>query len=110
MFCSKCGSAVTGKYCCVCGARVLNPVEEFRKEQRKRKSDFKAHASYPAYGRFIAEACWAAAEVKYDLTCGVVYCGMVLPDAYNRLQKADTFAHRLYEQIMISMDSNEEEV
>lgn len=41
MFCSKCGAAVTGNFCCVCGERVRSALEDFRREERRQRAIFK---------------------------------------------------------------------
>lgn len=95
MFCKKCGAVVTGNYCCVCGERIRSEVDEFRLAERRKRAAFKNTLGIlPMAGR-IASACWDAASLKYDL-CGCSNGGLLCCDAYERLQKVDTLARKLF--------------
>lgn len=108
MFCSKCGAAVTGNYCCVCGERVRSAVEEFRREERRQRALFKASIGVDTESVkvHIANSCWHAAANKCELQRGVIGCGKIAADAYDRLQKTAALARRLY---MVLMEELEEE-
>ena len=107
MFCSKCGAAVTGNYCCVCGERVRSAAWIFRRKERQRRSIFKAStgAKVGTIEIHIADACWHAAANKYKLVAAVIDGDNIQPDAYDRLQKTEALARRLY---MVLMEELEE--
>lgn len=98
MFCRKCGAAVSGNFCCVCGERVRSALEIFRLDERRKKTAFKKSVKADISGTLIhlADACWAAADRKCELHRAVTGSGKVQPDAYDRLQKTADLARRLY--------------
>ena len=106
MFCSKCGAAVTGNYCCVCGEKLRDPLAEFRLSERRRKAAFKGAAG----GRtnlplcHVAEACWDAASLKYRLLHACDARGVLYPDSWSRLQKSEDCARRLFNELAALLD------
>lgn len=99
MFCSKCGAAVTGRYCSKCGQRIRSQMEEFRLNERRRKAAFLNQRRSPHFTLDVADACWRAADNKFDLG-GCVWNGLVSPDAYDRLEKVEDFAGQLYARLV----------
>lgn len=105
MFCRKCGAAVSGNYCCVCGERVRSAAEVFRRDVRRKKSALKTSvgagigADCRCIKEHILDSCWYAASNKYELQ-HAVWEDKVRPYAYERLQKTADLAHRLYLVLM----------
>lgn len=100
MFCSRCGAAVAGNYCSVCGQKIRTPLAEFRVEEHRRKKAFMSEmcALTDIPSQHLADACWAAGSTKYtnvNAVCGRSV-GEIRPNAYANLEKAEALARRLY--------------
>lgn len=106
MFCSKCGAAVTGNFCCVCGERIRSALEDFRREERRQRAIFKASIGVDigSVKVHIAQSCWLAAANKCELERGVIGGGKIAADAYDRLQKTAALARRLYTVLMKELE------
>lgn len=105
MFCSKCGAAVTGKYCSCCGQKVRSHKDEVLLVEKKLKREFcdsctKVNDSMfadnaPAMGH-LAIACWEAAIAKYvkypSETVGYI-------ESVNSLDKAKYAARALFDKL-----------
>lgn len=74
MFCTKCGAAVTGKYCSCCGQKVRSHKDEVILIEKKAKKEFCDSCTKSINGQFVdsaavmghlALACWEAASAKY---------------------------------------------
>lgn len=106
MFCSKCGAAVAGNFCCVCGERVRSAVEIFRREERRQRALFKSSIGVDigSVKVHIANSCWLAAANQCELERGVIGSGKIAADAYDRLQKTAALARRLYMVLMEELE------
>lgn len=70
MYCKKCGAAVCGKFCSVCGERVrTNEQEYWLAMSRAKKSFVREKTNQSPRGSLIcnrvADICWFACERKY---------------------------------------------
>ena len=72
MNCRACGSAVVGRYCSYCGAKVRTDLDEYKSLLRRTKAEYSREcALYRTAGPrglavdHLASACWAAAEMRY---------------------------------------------
>ena len=61
MFCSKCGAAATGNYCCVCGQKIRTPDAENLLRLRRVSRKFTAFRGANLEWR-ISRAAWDLAE------------------------------------------------
>lgn len=106
LYCSKCGMAISGKFCSNCGARVQRQVEEFRKAERKEKENYERALTCNANGELIPEAnmqlisaCWLASSMKYGYENNVhqFSAGESVPEeAYDNLKIIKEHAVKLY--------------
>lgn len=105
MFCTKCGAAVTGKYCSCCGQKVRSQKDELELIEKRLKKEFcdsctkTPNGGYvelaPAYG-FLALACWEASVGKYKkLPSSTVN----FIEAVNSLDKAKYAARDLFQKL-----------
>lgn len=66
MYCRKCGAAVTGNYCCVCGERVRTPDQEafnaLRKARRRFIDDRGWRPNEKTHLAHLPERAWDLAE------------------------------------------------
>jgi hypothetical protein len=110
MYCSKCGAAVVGKFCCCCGKRVFDEFETFSKHYRKTKKDYENSFYQPGRGRkglqdnHIATACWYACEIKYAPVLYRSHDGGLVPGAYEILENVKNHAIALAERIISADD------
>lgn len=105
MFCTKCGAAVTGKYCSCCGQRVRSPKEELDLIEKRLKREFTDACTKtkdggyvdntPAMG-FLALACWDAAVAKYKKTPSNA---TEFVESVNSLDRAKYAAMSLFEKL-----------
>ena len=61
MFCSKCGAAVTGNYCCVCGQKIRTPEAENFLRLCRAKREFTAYKG-SLLDLKISQSAWGLAE------------------------------------------------
>lgn len=104
MFCKKCGAAVSGKYCCVCGTRIRTQLEEYRMAEKRAQRAFMFEKPFEGlFNQHLASACWLMAGAKF--TSHSVDCnGSVAPDAYENLRKAENYARELYSMFLRQLE------
>jgi len=93
VFCLKCGAAVNGKFCCVCGTRARVPLQVFHLEVKRRRKNFTVFAERGP--RIISGACWDACWEKYFTPHFTIY-DEIPSHAYALLDEVERRAERLY--------------
>lgn len=65
-YCKKCGAVVDGNYCSCCGTKATSSKEEFQKQLRKARKQYKdeAHRRNRLTGMHLADLAWMLAEWK----------------------------------------------
>lgn len=72
MYCKKCGAAVVGKFCSVCGERVRTNEQEYRLAMSRAKKSFVREKTNQNPGcnlicDRVADICWFTCERKYGV-------------------------------------------
>ena len=103
MYCSNCGTVVVGKFCYCCGKKILTPLNEYRKHERK---TLKAFLNSAGSDHSLANACWYACQRKYgkDIVVGIDGEFTVSPDAYKKLSIVEDHAKALFLRLMFLDD------
>lgn len=106
MNCRVCGSAVVGRYCSYCGARVRTDLDEYKSLMRRAKAEYNRECSlYRGNGRrgaaveHLANACWLAAELRY----GTEFLGndfVMTPADVNNIETVKEQAMLLFRQLV----------
>lgn len=105
MFCQKCGAAVSGNYCCCCGARILDAASQFKKDMRTKKHDF-VYAVQSPLGVAIARHCWEIADsVVWWHNRPFLDSQRLRPGAYEDLESLNKLAASLYVNTMLVLDA-----
>lgn len=104
MFCVKCGAAVNGNYCSVCGYKVRGGFAEFNIEGRRRRKSFLQ--PYKDGGKevgkgvyWLADCCWTIAStnmVKPDRIFIAPYTDILRPDAFDLFDEIEKTATELF--------------
>lgn len=107
MNCRVCGSAVVGRYCSYCGARVRTDSDEYNSLLRRTKAEYKRECSfYRGEGRrsaaidHLATACWLAAEMRYGTqwTCASTF--VMTPADIDNIEAVKEHAMLLFRQLV----------
>lgn len=107
-YCRKCGAAVNGKYCSVCGTRATSDFDEFRKIQRRMDRDIckKASTEHRHLGKdciFAVRIASLALDISFDRILPSHALTVDTFDRYsdycwNKLPECQELAELLYER------------
>lgn len=111
-FCSKCGAVVQGKYCSCCGTKVVNDLDLFRREERRKRKEFMQGASDCFRHRLadrvsaehLADACWYAASVKIGDHLGAA--NRPTPASWVGLNIRTSIAQKLFDGLITYLEED----